>query len=194
MAVSPALVGLPIDPGYVHITQFIKDVYLDVAIPDRRGDARKVRLSRAHRNRQAEDLRIELRPPLWNQESRSMKNTRAQMMADDENVRLGTRYDALRMIALDGWDKRGDHLRRYLADGTEDELQMGAISGLVDMQSEEVANVLIERLPHLSARNQKLAIAGLLRTEQRALALLEAAETGRVSTELLADSWNALWR
>ena len=26
---NPALVGLPIEPGYAHITQFIKDVYLD---------------------------------------------------------------------------------------------------------------------------------------------------------------------
>ncbi len=26
---NPALVGLPIDPGFAHITQFIKDVYLD---------------------------------------------------------------------------------------------------------------------------------------------------------------------
>ena len=26
---NPALVGLPIDPGYAHITKFIKDVYLD---------------------------------------------------------------------------------------------------------------------------------------------------------------------
>ena len=26
---NPALVGLPIDPGYAHLTQFIKDVYLD---------------------------------------------------------------------------------------------------------------------------------------------------------------------
>src|SRR5262249_27340950 len=26
---NPALVGLPIDPGYAYITQFIKDVYLD---------------------------------------------------------------------------------------------------------------------------------------------------------------------
>src|SRR5207247_3738129 len=26
---NPALVGLPIGPGYAHITQFIKDVYLD---------------------------------------------------------------------------------------------------------------------------------------------------------------------
>src|SRR6059036_1931731 len=26
---NPALVGLPIDPGYAHITRFIKDVYLD---------------------------------------------------------------------------------------------------------------------------------------------------------------------
>ena len=26
---NPALVGLPLDPGYAHLTQFIKDVYLD---------------------------------------------------------------------------------------------------------------------------------------------------------------------
>ena len=29
---NPAIVGLPIDPGYAHITQFIKDVYLDSQI------------------------------------------------------------------------------------------------------------------------------------------------------------------
>ncbi|MBI2479633.1 MAG: hypothetical protein HYV60_13680 [Planctomycetia bacterium] len=108
----------------------------------------------------------------------------AATMTDDEAVRSGTRYDALRMIALAGWEQRGDHLCRYLADGVKDELQMGAVSGLVDIQADEVAGVLIERLPRMSARNQKLAIEGLLRTEQRSLALLAAIEAGGVSKEL----------
>ncbi len=89
------------------------------------------------------------------------------------------------MIALDGWDKRGEHLTRYLADGVEDELQMGAVSGLADIQSDQAADNLIERLPHLSARNQKLAVAGLVRTEQRALSLLNAAADGQLSIDLL---------
>lgn len=109
----------------------------------------------------------------------------AATMAHDENIRSGTRYDALRMIALDGWNKRGEHLTRYLADGVDDELQMGAVSGLVDIQSEQATDILIDRLPHLSARNQKLALAGLLRTEQRAIALLKATEAGQVPIELL---------
>jgi putative membrane-bound dehydrogenase-like protein len=109
----------------------------------------------------------------------------AATMADDESVRSGTRYDALRMIALAGWDQRGEHLRRYLANGVNDELQMGAVSGLVDIQADEVADVLIERLPQMSARNQKLAIEGLLRTEQRCLAMLEAMAANRLSKELV---------
>ena len=105
----------------------------------------------------------------------------AASMTDDEQVRSGTRYDALRMIALAGWEERGEHLLRYLQDGVLDELQMGAVSGLVDIQADQVANALIERLPHLSARNQKLATDGLLRTEQRSLATLQAIEANRVS-------------
>src|SRR5262245_1681848 len=56
-------------------------------------------------------------------------------MADDEKVPTGTRYDALRMIALEGWEKRGEQLARYLKKGTHDELTMGAISGLSDVDS-----------------------------------------------------------
>src|SRR5262249_34427477 len=57
----------------------------------------------------------------------------ASRMADNAKVPTGTRYDALRMIALDGWEKRGEQLKKYLAKGTHDELTMGAISGLSDL-------------------------------------------------------------
>ncbi|MBP85610.1 MAG: dehydrogenase [Planctomycetaceae bacterium] len=112
----------------------------------------------------------------------------AAKMADDENVRSGTRYDALRMIAVAGWKEQGPHLVEYLADGTPDELQMGAVSGLADIQSDEVSKPLIEALPRLSDRNGKLAMDGLLRTEQRSLALLEAVRSGQIATGLVDAS------
>src|SRR5687767_7247066 len=65
-----------------------------VAIPDPRGDARKVRLSRAHRNRQAEDLRIEFGPPLWNQDrgnGRLQGDTQGLRSADDRRAEIRAR-------------------------------------------------------------------------------------------------------
>ena len=109
----------------------------------------------------------------------------AAAMADDKRVKSGTRYDALRMIALAGWDNSGEQLKRYLAVGIPDELQMGAVSGLVDVQDPRVAAILLDRWSSLSKRNRQLAFAGLLRTEQRALALLAAAAAGTVDRKTL---------
>lgn len=109
----------------------------------------------------------------------------AAEMADDENVRSGTRYDALRMIALAGWQDQGAHLVKYLAAETPDELQMGAVSGLSDIQANEVSKPLIDALPRLSDRNRKLAVEGLLRTEQRSLALLEGIRAGQIAVGLV---------
>jgi hypothetical protein len=47
----------------------------------------------------------------------------AAVMADNQNVFKGTRYDALRIIGLDSWDRRGAQLSRYLEKGVDDELQ-----------------------------------------------------------------------
>jgi putative membrane-bound dehydrogenase-like protein len=99
-------------------------------------------------------------------------------MADNEKTPTGTRYDALRIIALDSWDKSGDRLKKYLAKGTHDELTMGAISGLSDVDRPEIAKLLLSNLGHFSAGNRKLAMEALVRTEQRALELLDAFEAG----------------
>ncbi|MFO0877289.1 MAG: neutral/alkaline non-lysosomal ceramidase N-terminal domain-containing protein [Gemmataceae bacterium] len=101
-------------------------------------------------------------------------------MADNLKVPTGTRYDALRMIALDAWDKRGSQLARYLVKGTHDELMMGAISGLSDVQSPKVADLLLSNLAHCNATNRKLALEALVRTEARALVLLDAFEANRL--------------
>jgi putative membrane-bound dehydrogenase-like protein len=109
----------------------------------------------------------------------------ASAMADDAKVPTGTRYDALRIIALDGWDKRGAQLTKYLAKGTDDELMQGAISGLSDVESPQVAGALIGGLGHYSKENRKFAVEALLRTEARAEALLDALEAGKVSRDVL---------
>lgn len=50
-------------------------------------------------------------------------------MADNAKVRSGTRYDALRMVAMLPWQDCHERLEKYLRDGPR-ELQMGAVSGL----------------------------------------------------------------
>jgi hypothetical protein len=112
----------------------------------------------------------------------------AEKMADDEKVPTGTRYDALRMVALLGWEKAGPQLTRYLAKGTNAELQMGAVSGLVDVDAPEATRALVSALGHLTGQNRKLAQEGLLRSDARATALLDAVEKGDVKADAVEAS------
>lgn len=104
-------------------------------------------------------------------------------MADDEKVPHGTRYDALRMVALDDWKAAGPRLRKYLAKDTHPELQMGAVSGLGDVDRPEATAALVGALPDLTADNRSLAIAALLRNVSRVRALLDAIEAGTAKAE-----------
>ncbi|MGE5191852.1 MAG: PVC-type heme-binding CxxCH protein [Deltaproteobacteria bacterium] len=104
----------------------------------------------------------------------------AAAMADNEKTPAGTRYDALRIIPLAGWKQRGEQLAEYLLKGAHDELQMGAISGMSDIDAPAVAPLLVEGLGHFSAANRTLAIDALLRTEARTAALVEALENRQV--------------
>jgi putative membrane-bound dehydrogenase-like protein len=106
-------------------------------------------------------------------------------MADDPKVPTGTRYDALRMIPLLGWQKSGEQLAKYLAKGTNAELQMGAVSGCVDVDAAAATAALVAALPHLAGQNRKLALQGLLRTDSRTEALLDAVEAGKVARDAL---------
>jgi putative membrane-bound dehydrogenase-like protein len=112
----------------------------------------------------------------------------ASAMADDAKVPTGTRYDALRMIPLAGFDRRGAQLAKYLAKGTHNELMMGAISGLSDIDSPKVAALLMDGLAHFSVANRKLAIDALLRTDGRTTALLDALEAGKIKRALLTPA------
>ncbi len=59
----------------------------------------------------------------------------AAAMAADDKVKAGTRYDALRILAVDTWKQRGAQLTKYLAAGTPAEVQQGAIAALSDMNA-----------------------------------------------------------
>ena len=104
----------------------------------------------------------------------------AAAMADDDRIRTGTRYDALRMVALMDEESAVPHLLKYLNKGTNSELQMGAVSGLVDVESTDAIVALTTSLSYLEGRNRYLAIEGLLRTKERAAALGTLLQMGRL--------------
>lgn len=109
----------------------------------------------------------------------------AVTMSDDASVKSGTRYDALRMVAMRGWSESGPQLVRYLKQSGNAELQMGAVSGLVDVPDPPATSALIAALPHLNDRNRQLAIDGLLRSEDRRRGLLQSLIAGETSADLI---------
>jgi putative membrane-bound dehydrogenase-like protein len=85
----------------------------------------------------------------------------ASAMAEDARVPNGTRYDALRIVAMEPWEKRGHQLSAYLKKGTDVELQMGAVSGLVDMKTPQATAALLAAMKDLEPSNRELAQSGL---------------------------------
>ncbi|HUR46722.1 MAG TPA: PVC-type heme-binding CxxCH protein [Candidatus Saccharimonadales bacterium] len=112
----------------------------------------------------------------------------AAEMSDDPKVPTGTRYDALRMLGIEPWKKRGKQLTRYLGKGGNGELQMGAVSAMVDISAPEATSALISALDHLKGHNRELALEGLLRDESRAKALIESAKARKWNADLLGTN------
>ena len=106
---------------------------------------------------------------------------KSMRMSDDPRIRAGTRYDALRMVALLDASQAIPQLRKYLGPNTPTELQMGAVSGLVDVDSPDSTQLLIGALAHLAGRNRQLALEGLLRTELRSNALAKHIKSGQLT-------------
>lgn len=112
----------------------------------------------------------------------------ASKMADDASVPAGTRYDALRMIALQPWETSGGQLRRTLTDANHD-LQQGAVSGLGDLDAPAATAALIENLNALTDSNRMFALEALRRSPQRIQALREAIKKDEVSREIVGEDW-----
>src|SRR5262249_13224972 len=104
----------------------------------------------------------------------------------NEKIPTGTRYDALRIVALDNWKDAKPRLTKYLARTAHAELQQGAVSGLVDVEDTGADAILVMGLPDLTTGNRKFAIEGLLRTPARANSLLDTIEQSHAKAEWLA--------
>jgi putative membrane-bound dehydrogenase-like protein len=111
----------------------------------------------------------------------------AEMMADNEKVPTGTRYDALRMLGVRHWETTGKQIVKYLAKGTNDELQMGAVSALGDMRYPEAAKALLGNIGNFSKQNSELALDALVRNADRCMMLLDAIANGQVKVSVLGD-------
>ena len=109
------------------------------------------------------------------------------VMADDDSVPPGTRYDALRMVAMLNWAIAEPRLTRYLQKGVHDELQMGAISGISDVRNDAVVQHLINGYENFSESNGNLALDALLRTDARTHALLKALSDKKLPPALQKD-------
>ena len=108
---------------------------------------------------------------------------RSYAMAEDVEVPYPWRYDALRMIAMDAPAESIPALHAYLEPGLDDHLHMGAISGLADIRSPEVPALLLAGWTHYSVHNRELVLDGLLRTDGRTEALLDAISEGTLRRE-----------
>ncbi|MDR3621278.1 MAG: neutral/alkaline non-lysosomal ceramidase N-terminal domain-containing protein [Paludisphaera borealis] len=124
-------------------------------------------------------------PPLAARWRRSLDL--AATMADAETVSTGTRYDALRMLGVEPWDKCGGQIAGYLSDKVDPELQQGAVSALNDVDSSQAASALASTLDQLTPSNRKLAIVALTRDDARRSKLLDAIEAGRARSDELTD-------
>jgi len=110
----------------------------------------------------------------------------AKTMALDKQVPAGTRYDALRILALLPTEQALSSLLPQLKHNTHPELQMGAISALGDIPAPEAAAELVNHLPGFTAENQQLAITALTRTPERCLLLLKALENNSIPANILS--------
>lgn len=109
-------------------------------------------------------------------------------MADNEQVIPGTRYDALRMVALLDWEQAKPQLLKYLKKGTNEELQQGAVSGLSDCEESHVGEILADRCADLAPGNRALAVDALLRSEDRVSKLLSKLEEGSLQSAWLSPT------
>ncbi|MEN9557178.1 MAG: hypothetical protein RLZZ232_3464, partial [Planctomycetota bacterium] len=141
----------------------------------------------SHSNRwpQAEIRKsLDLQPDLNPAWSHALQQ--AALMTTAESIPPGTRYDALRMVALLDWSVAAPLLEKHLSKDSHPELQMGAVSGLSDVPETTATTLLIAAWGNLSESNQGLAIDALTRSPQRCLETLKAMEDGRLPESLKA--------
>ncbi|MAT15488.1 MAG: hypothetical protein CMJ46_09495 [Planctomyces sp.] len=109
------------------------------------------------------------------------------VMVHNKKIKTGTRYDALRNIAMLSWEEAGAHLTEYLTYGADPEMKQGAICGMADMHSAAVDSLLLAGWLHYEPHNRFFALEGMLRTPDRFRILNKEVRAGRVDTGFLSD-------
>jgi hypothetical protein len=107
-------------------------------------------------------------------------------MADNDKVRDGTRYDALRTIGVGTWEHWGPQLVRYL-ESSNAELQLGAVGGLGDMRDPRAAEALVQHMGRFTEASRRSALNALVRTDERRALLRKAIAAGTVQEAWLSD-------
>ena len=99
----------------------------------------------------------------------------AKTDAYDSKIPAGTRYDAIRILAMLPAEQAVAKIVPFLEDSSSDvatreELQMGALSALSDIDDAKMFDPLLAAYPKLASGNEKLAREAMQRTGQRKLA------------------------
>lgn len=104
----------------------------------------------------------------------------AKSDAYNPKVPIGTRYDAIRILAMLPAEQAVGKVSPFLDlegpvlggldPASKDELQMGAISALSDIDGPEMFEPMLSKYSNFSYGNQKLAYQAMQRTDQRRLA------------------------
>ncbi len=115
-------------------------------------------------------------------------------MTSNESVPVGTRYDALRIIALLPEQACIPILSKFLTKSSDAELQMGSVSGLVDVAGSGSSQMLIDTMADLHPNNRELALEGLLRTNPRRAQLLEGVLGGKIQPQWISPERRATLR
>ena len=131
------------------------------------------------------DALLRSRPELRKRWDSALKQATA--MASDEKVIPGTRYDALRMVALQDWQVARPILERFLHHENA-ELQQGAVSGLSDVRHAEASRLLLDSLGRLTDSNRELALDALVRDTERMRLTLDALERGTLTVKSLGET------
>ncbi|MCA9261916.1 MAG: c-type cytochrome, partial [Planctomycetales bacterium] len=105
--------------------------------------------------------------------------------ADATSVPMGTRYDAVRLLAVANWETHARHAVKYLTPDFDPELQLGAAQTLADHPSPQAVHHLFAALSRLSPPIQRQVVASLLRTSDRAQLLAAAIADGNVDRQSL---------
>jgi putative membrane-bound dehydrogenase-like protein len=107
----------------------------------------------------------------------------AVVMADNPKINAGTRYDAMRMVAMLPYDTAKETLARYLSGTGGRDLLQGSVSGLADVPNEEAALLLVATMEKLDKELGNFAVAGLIRVDGEKCHLLSAVTAGKITPD-----------